>query len=112
MSIVAEAVDGVYGRSVSGLRASLEHAMDGLWLPLANSETDTDGRISEWAALTLARGLYRIIFDSDQYFVGLGVVAAYPEICVIFRMHSEADACKVQVLLAPHSYSTYFGTAS
>lgn len=111
MSIIAEAVDGVYGRSAAGLRASLEHPLEGCWKPLARSETDVDGRISEWADLSLDRGLYRIVFDSDQYFVGLGVVAAYPEISVTFRMQDEDDVCKVQVLLAPHSYSTYFGTA-
>ncbi|MBO3747602.1 hydroxyisourate hydrolase [Streptosporangiaceae bacterium NEAU-GS5] len=111
MSIVAEAVDGVYGRSVSGLRASLEQASNGVWLPLARAETDDGGRINAWAALDLDRGLYRIVFDSDQYFVGLGVVAAYPEVSVTFRMQNARDACKVQVMLAPHSYSTYFGTA-
>lgn len=86
--------------------------MDGCWLPLASAETDADGRISEWAGLGLDRGLYRIVFDSDQYFVGLGVIAAYPGISVMFRMQDETDVCKVQVLIAPHSYSTYFGTGS
>ncbi|WP_327091560.1 hydroxyisourate hydrolase [Nonomuraea sp. NBC_01738] len=111
MSITAQALDGVYGRSAAGVKARLERAQDGAWTGLASSETDTNGFVCEWVDLPLDRGLYRIVFESDQYFVSLGVIAAYPEITVMFRMQDESDVCRVQVLLAPHSYSTYFGTA-
>ncbi len=111
MSITAQALDGVYGRSAAGVRARLERDGSGGWHDLAEAETDSDGCISEWRDKKLERGIYRIIFDSDYYFVGLGVSAAYPEIIVTFRMQDETDAYQIQVMLSPYSYSTHFRIA-
>ncbi|WP_214416976.1 hydroxyisourate hydrolase [Sphaerisporangium fuscum] len=108
MSITAQALDGVYGRSAAGVRARLERDGIGGWQDLADAETDSEGRISEWRDKKLERGLYRIVFDSDYYFVGLGLTAAYPEIIVTFRMQDETDAYQIQVMLSPYSYSTHF----
>ncbi|GAA5071925.1 5-hydroxyisourate hydrolase [Thermocatellispora tengchongensis] len=110
MTITAQAMDSVYGRSAAGLRARLEWARDGSWASLADAETDAEGRIDDWEGRALGRGLYRIVFDSDQYYVGFGVNAAYSEISVVFRMHDDFETCQIQVLMSPHSYSTYFGT--
>ncbi|MEU9889962.1 hydroxyisourate hydrolase [Sphaerisporangium sp. NPDC051011] len=108
MSVTAQALDGVYGRSAAGVRARLEQDCLGRWQDLADAETDSEGCISEWRDKKLERGLYRIVFDSDYYFVGLGLTAAYPEIIVTFRMRDETDAYLIQVMLSPYSYSTHF----
>ncbi len=110
MGITAQALDGVYGRSAAGVRARLERADDGCWNAVASAETDGEGWVSEWRGQRFERGLYRIVFDSDYYFVGLGLRAAYPEITVMFRMQDEADSYQIKVLLSPYSYSTYFGS--
>lgn len=110
MSITSQALDGVYGRVAAGVRARLEQAVDLGWRRLGTAETDGRGRILDWAADDFERGLYRIVFDSDQYFVGLGLNAAYPEITAMFRIADESDSCLIQVTLSPHSYSIYFGT--
>lgn len=112
MGIAAQALDGVYGRSASGLRARLERSDNGGWLAVGKVESDDDGYISQWADEKLERGLYRLVFDSDHYFSGLGVTAAYPEITVVFRVEGDDDPCSVQIILAPYSYSTYFRTSS
>jgi len=109
VSISAQALDGVYGRPAAGVRARLEQSVDGRWSPVAEAETDADGTIGDFVQGRLARGPYRIIFDSDHYFSGLGVSAAYPEITVVFRVRSEPHTCQVQVLMTPYSYSMYFG---
>lgn len=111
MSITAQALDGVYGRPAAGVRANLERAQNGSWEAMATSETDEEGFVCEWVGLPLPRGMYRIVFESDQYFAGLGMTATYPEIAVMFRVQDENGICRIQVLLAPHTYSTYFGTA-
>jgi 5-hydroxyisourate hydrolase len=110
MGISAQTMDGVYGRPAAGVRARLERTDNGQWNTVAEAETDHDGRVGEWCAHRLDRGLYRIVFDSDRYFVGLGLSAAYPEIAVMFRVMDGAEACQIQVLLSPYSYSTYFGS--
>ncbi|WP_066368539.1 hydroxyisourate hydrolase [Herbidospora mongoliensis] len=111
MRITAQALDSMYGRAAAGVQARLEHSADLGWRTVASAETDGDGSILEWPDAVFRRGLYRLVFDSDTYFVGLGINAAYPEIAVMFRILDEADSYQIQVVLAPHSHSTYFGTA-
>jgi len=110
MRIFTRVLDGTYGKSAEGVRASLARACDNGWTTVADAETDRDGRIAEWDSRYLERGLYRIVFDSDSYFASRGAVAAYPEVVVIFRMQRGVHFFQVQVTLAPYSYSTYFGT--
>ncbi|WP_067182540.1 hydroxyisourate hydrolase [Microtetraspora niveoalba] len=112
MWITAQALDSMYGRPAAGVRALLERAEDPGWRAVASAETDSDGDILEWQGANFERGLYRLVFDSDHYFAGLGISAAYPEIAVMFRVLDEAESYKIQVTLSPYSYSTYFGTAN
>lgn len=110
MSVSAQALDGVFGRPAAGIRARLERAGAVGWVVMGDAESDAEGHITDWADQPLEKGPYRIVFDSDHYFSGLGVGTAYPEIAVTFRVQDGADTCQVQVLLTPHSYSMYFGT--
>ncbi len=110
MRIIAQVLDGTYGKPAIGVRASLARADGNGWTTVAEAETNGDGCIEDWDRWHLERGLYRIVFDSDSYFAGLGVTTAYPEVTVIFRMQNGFVAFQVQVTLSAHSYSTYFGT--
>ena len=109
MKIVTHVLDGVYGKSAAGVRARLLRAVDTGWAMVAEAETNNKGCIEDWDTMRLQRGLYRIEFDSDSYFAGLGCAAAYPEVITTFRMLDESHAFRVQVTLAPYSYSAYFG---
>jgi 5-hydroxyisourate hydrolase len=108
--ILTQVVDGTYGKTAVGVRARLSRASGNAWSPVADAVTDGDGCIQEWHLRPLERGLYRIVFDSDEYFANLGAASAYPEIVVMFRMENESRLFQVQVTLSPYSYSTYFGT--
>lgn len=110
MRIVTQVLDSTYGKSAVGVRARLARAQGSSWSMVAEAETNAEGCIEDWDSCSLERGLYRIVFDSDSYFAGLGGSAAYPEVIVIFRMQDESYAFQVQVTLSPYSYSTYFGT--
>jgi 5-hydroxyisourate hydrolase len=110
MRIFTQVLDSTYGKSAVGVHARLARASDEGWTTVAEAETNNDGRVEEWDSWYLERGLYRLVFDSDGYFAGLGAVAAYPEVVVIFRMQNEAHVFQVQVTLAPYAYSTFFGT--
>lgn len=110
MKITTQVLDTTSGKPAAGVQAQLAQSSGNGWRTVASAETNSDGRIEEWDSLQLRRGLYRIVFDCDRYFAGLGGVAAYPEVIVIFRMLDEFFAFQVQVTLAPYSYSTFFGT--
>lgn len=110
MCVSARALDGVHGRSAAGIRARLDRLGDDGWEPVARGETDADGAITTWLDLPLVRGTHRIVFDSGRYFAGLGVVAAYPEIAVAFRIDDTGSTCRIQLVLGPSSYSMHFET--
>lgn len=110
MRISARVLDGTYGKCAVGVRAYLACANGDGWTSVAVSETNGNGCIEDWDGWHLERGLYRIVFDSDSYFAGLGAVTAYPEVAVIFRMQEESARYQVQITISPYSYSTYFGT--
>ncbi|GAA3425944.1 hydroxyisourate hydrolase [Streptosporangium sandarakinum] len=110
MGIAIQTLDGVYGRPAASVRIRLECADGGHWNPDAKAETDHEGRVQDWKGRRFERGVYRLILESDRYFVGLGLTAAYSEIVVLFRMHDETDSYQIQVQLSPYSYSTYFGS--
>jgi 5-hydroxyisourate hydrolase len=110
MNIVTQVLDSMYGQAAIGVHARLSRAVGDAWTEVAEADTNIDGRIEHWDSWRLERGVYRIVFDSDSYFAGLGATAAYPEVVVIFRVQDELHGLQVQVRLAPYSYSTFFGT--
>lgn len=110
MRIVTQVLDGTYGKAAVGVGAQLAHSNGKGWTTVAEAETDHEGCIPDWDNWHLERGTYRIVFDSDSYFAGLGATTAYPEVTVTFRMQKEPVKFQLQVTLAPYSYSTYFGT--
>ena len=111
MSIATQVLDSTYGQSAAGVHARLERSSASGWATVSEAETNSEGCIEDWkSSWHLERGLYRIVFDSDSYFAGLGASTAYPEVVVIFRMPDESHTFQVQVTLSPYSYSTYFGT--
>jgi 5-hydroxyisourate hydrolase len=109
MRIATHVLDGTYGRSAVGVRASLERSSGNGWAVIRIAETNDEGRIEKWDNCHLERGLYRLVFDSDSYFSTLGTNTAYPEVVVIFRMPDESSSFQVHVTLSPYSYSTYCG---
>jgi 5-hydroxyisourate hydrolase len=109
MRISAQVLDSTYGQPAAGARARLEHSEANGWRLVAKAVTNSEGSIQSWGDHDLERGLYRLVFDCDSYFAGLGGTTAYPEVVVIFRMPTEMHACLVQVVLAPYSHSTYLG---
>lgn len=112
MNVVVQVLDVVYGRPAAGVPARLERRTPGSWEPVTATETDDDGQILDWAVKRLDHDDYRIVFDTGAYFAGLGVRSVHPEIAVAFAMLDETDDYRIQVQLAPYSYSIAFGARS
>jgi 5-hydroxyisourate hydrolase len=111
MGLAAQVLDSMHGQSAAGVHARLERSSVSGWATVSEAETNSAGFIEGWdGGWQLERGLYRLAFDSDGYFAGLGLNTAYPEVVVIFRMSDESHTYQVQVALSPYSYSTFFGT--
>lgn len=103
--IVAEIINTMYGKAADGIPARLDHAEGTGWTTKATVNTEIDGRIDDWNYLSFRPGLYRLTIGSAKYFVSLGVITAFPEIEIFFRITDNEDCCYLGVALSPYSYS-------
>lgn len=108
VNVTAEALECVHGRSAVGLHARLEALIDNEWVLLAEHRTDESGRIDDWDSAGERRGLYRIVFDIDLYFAGLGMTPMYPAVTTTFRVSDERTGCRVNMNFSLHHYSAVF----
>ncbi|MGY5035989.1 hydroxyisourate hydrolase [Streptomyces sp. 900116325] len=114
LNVIAEALGSVSGHVVGsaiGLHARLEILMDNEWVLIAERRTDGNGLIEEWGAAGGHRGLYRIVFDIDRYFAGLGLTPSYPEVAAVFRASEEELGQRVTLNFSPHRYTVVFTAA-
>jgi 2-oxo-4-hydroxy-4-carboxy-5-ureidoimidazoline decarboxylase len=96
-------LDTVRGEPASGVVVRLE--FDGR--ELGRGTTDHDGRVFDFGAGQLGAGVYRLVFETEQY---LGETAFFPEVVVTFRADGQRPRYHVPLLLSSYSYSTYRGS--
>jgi 5-hydroxyisourate hydrolase len=84
----------------------------GVWVVIATSQTDADGRCLQLLPESgeFGPGVYRLIFDTGNYQAEQRVEALYPEVEITFRVHEGDAHFHLPLLLSPHGYTTYRGT--
>jgi 5-hydroxyisourate hydrolase len=97
-------LDAVAGRPAAGIAVTLTDTAGAV---LATARTDADGRVAELAA-GLAPGVYRLTFDTADYFAG--APSFYPEVVIAFEVTDGIPKYHVPLLLSPFAYSTYRGS--
>lgn len=77
-------------------------------------QTDSDGRAHGLSqGLILTPGIYRVAFDTSQYYKDCGFAYAfYPQPVVDFTVTQETveEHFHIPLLISPFSYSTYRGS--
>jgi hydroxyisourate hydrolase len=108
MSLSTHVLDTGRGEPAAGVPVRLERRDGDGWLPVADGETDADGRLhdfvppADWTA-----GEYRLVFDTTAY---LGAGAFFPEVSVVFAVARPERHHHVPLLLSPYGYTTYRGS--
>ncbi len=105
MSLSTHVLDAVRGEPAAGIRVRLyrESALS------AELATDADGRIRE-AFPQLEMGVYRLVFETGDYFAARDAECFYPEVAVCFAVSDPQRHYHVPLLLSPFAYSTYRGS--
>ena len=85
---------------------------DETWTELSHAWTDEDGRVKPFFLVEepLSGGTYRLVFDTEAYFAGLGLEFFYPQVTVAFKIDDAAQHYHVPLLISPYGYSTYRGS--
>lgn len=82
------------------------------WHPVAEGDTDADGRLRDWVpAAAWAAGPYRLVFAVEAYLEARrDPEVFFPEIIVAFRVADPRRHHHVPLLLSPFGYTTYRGS--
>lgn len=116
-AITTHVLDTSTGRPAARLRVVLERrGKNSEWQSLGHGETDEDGRqralMDDHTALEA--GIYRLVFDTREYFESRGAHTLYPSVIIIFEVVEDearhAARYHIPLLLGPFGYTTYRGS--
>lgn len=115
-NITTHVLDVARGHPAAGVHVRLEIQTGGRegepWKTLGQGVTDADGRLKTLLPTDapLAEGIYRLTFDTANYFRAQAVNTFYPEVKVTFFVADGTQHYHVPLLLSPFGYSTYRGS--
>ncbi|MBL4577829.1 MAG: hydroxyisourate hydrolase [Flavobacteriales bacterium] len=109
--ITTHILDTSVGKPASGVSATLEYRDDSSWTEIASGVTDVDGRIGNLLKdnQTVDPGVYRLIFNTGDYYEGQAKKCFYPKVVIVFET-VDTSHYHVPLLLNPFGYSTYRGS--
>ena len=109
--ISTHVLDTQAGRPAPGIPVGL-HAVgdDGSSSHLGDGTTDTDGRVGSLTDGPVQPGIYRLVFDTADYFVGAHGTSFYPRITVEVHLDGARSHYHVPVLASLYSFCTYLGS--
>jgi 5-hydroxyisourate hydrolase len=81
------------------------------WKEIARGKTNEDGRISNLLdkERVAGIGMYKMRFETKDYFDQQGIATFYPYIEIVFNIPS-GEHYHIPLLLSPFGYSTYRGS--
>jgi 5-hydroxyisourate hydrolase len=106
-------LDMVRGKPASSVPVRLEKQNTlGDWRRLTSGRTDEDGRCSQLLpeGEELSAGVYRLIFDTGNYYSLHKIHTLYPVVEVTFQARDGESNFHIPLLLSPNGYTTYRGS--
>jgi 5-hydroxyisourate hydrolase len=106
-------LDLVHGKPAAAVAVRLEKQNDsGAWRTLTSAQTGQDGRCPQLLPQgeDLAVGVYRLIFETGNYFAQLKISTLYPVVEVTFQAQGGESHFHIPLLLSPNGYTTYRGS--
>ena len=109
--ITTHILDTSKGKPAGDVTVVLYRGENDLWRELSNGKTNNDGRLPNLlqADVQLRPGIYKLRFETKDYFDKEGIATFYPFIEIIFRI-TTSEHYHVPLLLNPFGYSTYRGS--
>lgn len=113
--ISTHVLDTSIGRPARGVPVELERMGESVfggsssWELVGAGQTDMDGRNRDLAT-SVEPGLYRLRFNTEQYFSANGHKGFFPVVEITFQIEDGSQNYHVPLLLSPYGYSTYRGS--
>ncbi|KOC89604.1 hydroxyisourate hydrolase [Winslowiella iniecta] len=109
-TITTHVLDTALGQPASGVAITLEQQHADRWQPVAQGQTDSDGRIKDLTPEPLATGHYRLTAAIGDYFAAGGRDALYITAQIDFIIPAGGSHYHLPFLISPWSWSTYRGS--
>ncbi len=112
-TITTHILDTSQGKPATGVHVALEmQNADETWRLVSAGVTDDGGRLKFVfpPGFVLAKGAYRLVFETSAYFRAQNSEGLYPTVTIHFAVRDPAQHFHLPLLLAPHGYSTYRGS--
>ena len=109
--ITTHILDTSKGKPAADVTIILYGGENDEWTELARGKTDIDGRISDFLNKDdlLHFGIYKMRFETKDYFDQQQVKTFYPYVEIIFEIEKDQHY-HIPLLLNPFGYSTYRGS--
>ena len=109
--ITTHILDTTKGKPAPGVRISLYKQHNEDWKEIGIGTTNPDGRVMDLLKkdALLDTGIYKLKFETCEYFDKQGVQSFYPFVEIIFNITSP-EHYHIPLLISPHGYSTYRGS--
>ena len=110
--ITTHVLDTTRGLPAQNLPIKLYSKTNDGWTKIAGGKTNTDGRISNLLSndVKLSAGIYRMNFNTNEYFKSSGETGFYPYVDIVFELDSSGQHYHIPLLLTAYGYSTYRGS--
>jgi len=110
--ITTHVLDTATGKPAAGVPVALSIAEGSGWKKLAAGITNDDGRVGDLLPVdhTLARGVYKMRFDTGVYFAAHKTTGFYPYAEIVFEIRDTTSHYHIPLLLSPFGFSTYRGS--
>jgi 5-hydroxyisourate hydrolase len=111
--ISTHVLDTALGKPAMDVPLRLERQdASGNWVAVASARTDQDGRCGQLLSdgNTLRAGLYRLTFDTANYFAATKIDGLYPMVEITFQVRDGESHFHIPLLLSPNGYTTYRGS--
>jgi len=105
-------LDTQTGQPAADMDVILERQNGERWQKLAEGHTEDSGRISALypANAEPEAGVYRVRFETGDWYQAKGGKTFFPEIPVVFEVTDTTQHHHIPLLLSPYGYSTYRGS--
>jgi 5-hydroxyisourate hydrolase len=109
--ITTHILDTAKGKPASGVSISLHQQHNDVWKEIGIGTTNTDGRVMDLLKkdALLDLGIYKMRFETCEYFDKQGIQSFYPVVEIIFSI-TTTEHYHIPLLISPHGYSTYRGS--
>ena len=109
-AITTHVLDTAVGGPAAGVKILLEKKVGTNYNELNSVITNADGRVEQLLPIPLESGVFRLTFDTADYFKKKGIKSFYPETAIVFEIDDPTQHYHVPLLISGFGYSTYRGS--